>query len=71
MGRFWLFAYTGLTDRFRHARGFFLQVKKVFSRSSDQKKTTCWFWKTFHTMKNKSNFQNKYVGSALGTWTKK
>jgi len=23
MGRFCLFAYTGLTDRFRHARGFF------------------------------------------------
>jgi len=23
MGRFCLFAFTGLTDRFRHARGFF------------------------------------------------
>jgi len=23
MGRFCLFVYTGLTDRFRHARGFF------------------------------------------------
>jgi len=24
MGRFCLFAYSGLTDRFRHAHGFFL-----------------------------------------------
>jgi len=26
MGRFCLFAYTGLTDRFRHAHGFFYKL---------------------------------------------
>jgi len=29
MGRFCLFAYTGLTDRFRHARGFFYKLASL------------------------------------------
>jgi len=45
MDSFCLFAYTGLTDRFRRARGF-LYNWTVFSSSSGQKKT-CWFWKKF------------------------
>jgi len=29
MGRFCLFAYAGLTDRFRHARGFFYKLASL------------------------------------------
>jgi len=40
MGRFCLFAYTGLTDRFRRARGFFLQLSK-FSQAHPIRKKHC------------------------------
>ena len=33
-------------------------------------KTTCWFWKIFYMMKNKSNFPNINVGSALNKFMK-
>jgi len=69
MGRFCLFAYAGLTDRFRRARDFFYNLASLRKLIRSQK-TTCWFWKNFYMVKNKSNFPKKNVGSALNKWTK-
>jgi len=70
MGRFRLFAYTGLTDRFGRVRGFLHNLASLLKLIRSEK-TTYWFWKMFYVMKNKSNFLNKNVGSALNKWTKK
>jgi len=37
MGRFYLFAYTGLTDRFRHARGFFYELASLIKLIHSEK----------------------------------
>jgi len=47
MGRFFLFACTGLTDRFRRARGFFLQLCKSSQAHSIRKKQRVDFGKFF------------------------
>jgi len=70
MGIFCLFTYSGLADRFGRAPGFLYNLASLFMLIRSEK-TTCWFWKIFYMMKNKSNFQNKNVGSALNKWTKK
>jgi len=43
----------------------FVQLSKSSQAHPIRKKTTCWFWKIFYMMKNKSNFPNKKVGSAF------
>jgi len=50
MNRFCLFAYTGLTDRFGRARGFSYKLASLLKLIRSEKKTTCWFWKTFYTV---------------------
>jgi len=62
MGRFCLFAHTGLTDRFRRRCGFLYNLASVLKLIRSEK-TTYWFWKIFYMMKNKSNFSNKNVVS--------
>jgi len=37
MGRFCLFAYTGLSDRFRHARGFFYKFASLLKLIRSEK----------------------------------
>ena len=37
MGRFCLFAYTGLTDRFRHVRGFFYKLASLLKLIRSEK----------------------------------
>jgi len=37
MGRFFLFSYTGLTDRFRHARGFFYKLARLLKLIRSEK----------------------------------
>ena len=37
MGRFCLFAYTGLTDRFRHARGLFYKLASLLKLIRSEK----------------------------------
>ena len=69
-GRICLFASTGLTVRFRRAREFLYNLASLLEHIRAAK-TTCWFWKIFYMMKNKRNFPNKNVGSALNKRTKK
>jgi len=69
MGRFCFFADTGLTG-FRRTRGFFCNFASLLKLIRSEK-TTCWFWKIFCMMKNRSNFPIKNLGSAINNWTKK
>jgi len=58
MGGFCLFAYTGLTDRFRRARGFLDNLASIIKliRSG---KTTCWFWKNVVWQRTEALSQTK------------
>jgi len=58
MGRFCLFAYTGLTDRFRHTR-VFLQVSKSSQAHPIRKKQRVDFGKLFIWWRTNAIFQTK------------
>jgi len=66
MGRFCLFAFTGLTDRFRHARGFFT-TQHVLSRSSDQKKNVL-ILENFLYDEEQKQFRNKKLWEVFLTF---
>jgi len=73
MGRFCLFAYTGLTNRFRHARGL-LQLSKSSQAHTIRKKQRVGFGKLFIGWRTKAIFFSKWnqnVGSALRKWNDK
>jgi len=66
MGRFYLFAYAGLTDRFRHARGFIYKLASLLKLIRSEKNNVLILENfLYYMLKNKSNFPNKNVGSAL------
>jgi len=58
MGTFCLFAYTGLTDRFRRARGFLYNLASPLKLIRSEKNNVL-ILENFYMMKNKSNFPNK------------
>jgi len=68
MGNFCLFAYTGRIDRFK--RGFLYNLASLLKIIWSEK-TTCWFWKTFYMIKNRSTSTNKNEGSAFDNSTEK
>jgi len=64
MGRFCLFAYTELTERFRRGRGFLPNSASLLKLFVSEKKQRVDLEK-LDMMKNKINFPNKNVGSAF------
>jgi len=70
MGKFFLFAYTGLSDKFRRARGFLYNLASLLKLTRSEKNNV-WILENFYVMKNESNFPNKNVRSALNKWTQK
>jgi len=58
MGRFYLFAYTGLTDRFRRARGFLYNLASFLKLIRSEKKRVD-FGKFFIWWRTKAIFQTK------------
>jgi len=70
MGRFCLFAYNGLTDRFRRARRFLYNLASLLELIRSEKNNVL-ILKKFLYDGEQSNFPNKNVGSALNKWTKK
>jgi len=57
MGRFCLFVYSGLTDRFRRARGFLYNLASLLKLIRSEK--TWWFWIFFIWWKTKAILQTK------------
>jgi len=64
MGSFCLFAYTGLTDRFRRARGFLHNLSSLLRHIRSEKNNVL-ILKNFLYDEEQRNFPNKNVGSAL------
>jgi len=70
MGRVSLFVYTGLTDRFRRARGFLYNLASLLKLSRSEKNNVL-VLENFLYNEDQKQFSNKSVGSALNKWTKK
>jgi len=58
MGRFCLFAYTGLTDRFRHARGFLFNLASLLKLIRPEKNNVLILEKIY-MIKNRSSFLSR------------
>jgi len=65
MGRFCLFAYTGLTDRFRRAPGFLYNLVSLLKLIRSEKNNVLILENFLYDEEQKSNFPNKNVGCAL------
>jgi len=59
MGRFCLFTYDGLTDRFGRARGFLYNLASLFKLIWSEKKQRFDFGKFFIWWRTKAIFQTK------------